>query len=52
MKAHAQMTSAERGEGGSLKYIGAHRYSHATKFCIMLTEPPVTQEIELDCEKL
>ena len=22
------------------------------KFCVMLTEPPVTQEIELDCEEL
>ena len=36
----------------SLRGIGAHNYLHATRFCIMLTEPPVTQEIELDCEQL
>ena len=32
--------------------IDAHNYLHATRFFVMLTEPPVTQEIELDCEEL
>ena len=31
---------------------GAHTYLQATWFFITPTEPPVTQEIELDCEEL
>ena len=33
---------------GTLLFSGT--FGHTVGFCIMLTEPPVTQEIELDCE--
>ena len=36
----------------SLVGIRGDGYLHANRFCVMLTEPPVTQEIELDCEEL